>query len=940
MSYQKVRLACVYAREKVLWTMFAHLKRNSHNAFILTLNMRLCKPRWAAMLFVAQHSNGDVYRSYIVRFDRYAKAAVHYSTVARALGREGPLWVRRRRRRINPTDFVVVGLAHESALLALRYASDFIDAIPDASIAKRQVSSNMTALFRNWRGIASDYDESSRRADERKYGGVIAPGLQASALWAHGFDGANASIAIFDTGMKSSLDSHFHGVDVVERVNWTSEPTLEDKLGHGSFVTSLVAGQAKQCPGFAPRAKVHVHRVFTNDQVSFTSWFLDAFNYILFQKRVQIVNLSVGGPDFADKPFVDKIREVAAAGVVVVSAIGNDGPTWGTLNSPADMPEVVGVGGTTFSQLEIARFSSRGPALSGTRFKPDVTAPAAGVLGAVLGQRACRAMHGTSVASPSVAGAAALVASAIPNKALINPAMVKQCLIETAKPIPGVSMYVQGAGAIDAVAAVLDCAVSYDSPRVTAYPAELHLDDCPRFAPYCEQPLYYQGEGAGAAPVVGVTLLNAAGVAFSITRVTFQADTSALRVLTDQDTDKVHWPWVGSLLVKLHVVEDVVSSRRAIGQLSIEVETARAGRSVVLVPVSVAIAPQPPRSRRLLWDASRSIAYPPAFVARDSLRQQGDLLDWNGDLPYTNFRSLFLKLRHAGYFVDVLEHAATCFDAAHYAALLIIDPEDEFEPAEIDKLTADVEREGLSLLVVSDWHSQLLLHQAAFFDDNTQVRWTPAVAGSNVPALNELLAKFGFGLGNHVYDGKLPATFGGDDLIFDAGNAIVKAPKGAALAHAHLKVRQATKRHGRTTGDHKVPVLAATNRVALFSDSACLDDAHHVGGFCLHLIEHLLNHLIHSHPLNSSLFDTYLHSSAFQTAPPVDDAPSPLFAKYSPRRSRRHTRLRGQLRFLRPAGSSLHEDDDCSAGISASDFGGTGTRWRLASSEPTSLTAR
>ena len=41
-------------------------------------------------------------------------------------------------------------------------------------------------------------------------------------------------------------------------------------------------------------------------QVSFTSWFLDAFNYALAIK-VHVINLSIGGPDFLDQPFVDKV---------------------------------------------------------------------------------------------------------------------------------------------------------------------------------------------------------------------------------------------------------------------------------------------------------------------------------------------------------------------------------------------------------------------------------------------------------------------------------------------------------------------------------------------------------------------------------------------------------------------------------------------------------
>ena len=98
--------------------------------------------------------------------------------------------------------------------------------------------------------------------------------------------------------------------------------------------------------------------MFTDDQVSYTSWFLDAFNYAI-ASDLDLVNLSIGGPDYLDKPFVEKVFEVTSNGIIMVSAIGNDGPLYGTLNNPADQLDVIGVGGIDNSDA-IAGFSSRG----------------------------------------------------------------------------------------------------------------------------------------------------------------------------------------------------------------------------------------------------------------------------------------------------------------------------------------------------------------------------------------------------------------------------------------------------------------------------------------------------------------------------------------------------------------------------------------------------
>lgn len=45
------------------------------------------------------------------------------------------------------------------------------------------------------------------------------------------------------------------------------------------------------------------------NQVSYTSWFLDAFNYAIL-KKIDVLNLSIGGPDFMDHPFVDKVGHI------------------------------------------------------------------------------------------------------------------------------------------------------------------------------------------------------------------------------------------------------------------------------------------------------------------------------------------------------------------------------------------------------------------------------------------------------------------------------------------------------------------------------------------------------------------------------------------------------------------------------------------------------
>ncbi len=302
----------------------------------------------------------------------------------------------------------------------------------------------------------------------------------------------------------TSVDKNHDYRKIRERTNWTNEKTLDDELGHGTFVAGVIASSA-ECFGFAPDAEVHVFRVFTKKQVSYTSWFLDAFNYAIM-KKIHVLNLSIGGPDFKDLPFVEKVWELTANNVIMISAIGNDGPLYGTLNNPADQMDVIGVGAINYED-QIARFSSRGMTtwelpLGYGRVKPDIVSYGHNVRGSDK-ESGCRSLRGTSVASPVVAGAVTLLLSGVLHRGtIINPASMKQALMSSARRLPGVGIFEQGAGKLDLLKA-FQILTTY-TPQATLSPPYVDMTECQYFWPYCTQPLYH-----GAMPtIVNVTILN------------------------------------------------------------------------------------------------------------------------------------------------------------------------------------------------------------------------------------------------------------------------------------------------------------------------------------------------------------------------------------------------------------------------------------------------
>eukprot|EP00731_Ephydatia_muelleri_P038206 Em0679g1a len=470
--------------------------------------------------------------------------------------------------------------------------------------------------------------------------------LQADVLWSAGHTGKGVKVAIFDTGLAKD---HSHFRRVMDQTDWTDEKTLEDGLGHGTFVAGVIASSS-DCMGFAPDADLYICRVFTNSQVSYTSWFLDAFNYAIM-KKVDVLNLSIGGPDFLDQPFVDKVWELTANNVIMVSAIGNDGPLYGTLNNPADMMDVIGVGGINFEDEEL-------PTGYG-RVKPDIVTYGSGVHGSAL-RGGCRSLSGTSVASPVVAGVVALLAGAVPREK-VNPASVKQALMTSARRLVGPNMFEQGHGKVDLLRAYHE--LSGYTPQASFSPSYIDLTDCPYFWPYCTQPLYY-----GAAPViVNVTILNGMGVTGRVvSKPTWHPyvphNGGFLEVSISYSS--VLWPWSGYLAVSLSVsreardwsgeCRDTLRSPLPPWEFYLAVQVDRPPKSpvlsyrqffllhlihasalgsgdqlmsTVLLPIKAQVVATPPRSNRILWDQFHNVRYPSGYVPRDNLRMKNDPLD-------------------------------------------------------------------------------------------------------------------------------------------------------------------------------------------------------------------------------------------------------------------------------------------------------------------------
>jgi subtilisin family serine protease len=275
-------------------------------------------------------------------------------------------------------------------------------------------------------------------------------------VWAGGNTGAGVDVAVLDTGIDPTHP------DLADQIAATatfvpSEDYVEDYVGHGTHVASTIAGTGAAADGLergvAPGARLHVGKVLDSNGQGLESWIIAGMEWAARDQDARVVSMSLGGePAGADDPMAEALDELTAeTGALFVTAAGNSGPR--TISTPALADAALTVGAVDAADA-LADFSSTGPALGGG-VKPEVTAPGVDILAArsqlVRGSGLYTTMSGTSMATPHVAGTAALVAAAHPDW---TAQQIKEAIVSTAVPTPAYTAYEAGSGRIDAAAAV------------------------------------------------------------------------------------------------------------------------------------------------------------------------------------------------------------------------------------------------------------------------------------------------------------------------------------------------------------------------------------------------------------------------------------------------------------------------------------------------------
>lgn len=266
-------------------------------------------------------------------------------------------------------------------------------------------------------------------------------------------------VAVIDTGVTLHEDLlHPYNRVIAFHDFIGNRTTPYDDDGHGTHVTGIIAGcgfvDLERC-GIAPYANIIAIKALDNEGNGNASDILAGMQWSLDHRKhynIRVINLSLGiTPDsfYMDDPLVKGVEAAVRAGLTVVAAAGNNGPTECTISSPGISPYAITVGAALVSKsdgtISVAPFSSRGPTGAGLT-KPDFLAPGVDIFSLdSKNPRGYVAQSGTSMATPFVSGAAANLYGQWPD---LTPPQIKKLLLRSCCRIKAESSFAQGYGVL------------------------------------------------------------------------------------------------------------------------------------------------------------------------------------------------------------------------------------------------------------------------------------------------------------------------------------------------------------------------------------------------------------------------------------------------------------------------------------------------------------
>jgi len=257
------------------------------------------------------------------------------------------------------------------------------------------------------------------------------------------YAGNQVGVAVLDTGIVLHTDFRGRIKAFKDCINGRNMPY--DDSGHGTHVAGILAGDGWMSKGvlagMAPQANLYIVKVLNEKGEGDIRQILEGVRWVKSNSKklgIRIVNLSVGAKSGIDREkeewLLEAVEQLWDMGLVVVVSAGNQGPGEGTVAIPGTSRKVITVGAS--QEGKEAACSGRGPT-GECVVKPDVMAPGYQIISCNNAPGSAGKFYtiksGTSMATPVVSGAIAVLLSKYPDMSNVE---VKMRLRQTCRKQP------------------------------------------------------------------------------------------------------------------------------------------------------------------------------------------------------------------------------------------------------------------------------------------------------------------------------------------------------------------------------------------------------------------------------------------------------------------------------------------------------------------------
>lgn len=255
-------------------------------------------------------------------------------------------------------------------------------------------------------------------------------GLKATKVKNSLLTGSGIKVAVLDTGM-DLLHPDFAGRSIVSK-SFVPGEAVQDGHSHGTHCIGTACGFKDvngRRYGIAHKSTIYVGKVLSNAGSGNGAWILAGMEWAI-ANGCQVISMSLGNTTPTPSTAYEQVGLRALQNrCLIVAAAGNNGANGGTVGQPANSPSIMAVGALD-NCLAVAKFSAKSGIFPGA--KVDIAAPGVKIYSSVPMQQRYAAYNGTSMATPHVAGLAALYAQSTGKRG----SQLWQLLTSNAMPLP------------------------------------------------------------------------------------------------------------------------------------------------------------------------------------------------------------------------------------------------------------------------------------------------------------------------------------------------------------------------------------------------------------------------------------------------------------------------------------------------------------------------